>query len=76
MVVIMIAITATITGLLLFVPPLTKFFQFETLDASQLLICIGIGFLSVTWYELVKIKTRLSAKRNDKILSTNKGLTS
>ena len=53
------AITIIITGLLLIIPPLTTFFEFETLTISQLFTCIGIGFTSVIWYELVKIKTRI-----------------
>ncbi len=55
------ALTITFTGLVLFVPPLTIFFKFETLNISQLFTCIGIGFISVIWYELVKIKTRLKS---------------
>ena len=61
LVLIIITITIVITGLLLFVPPLTSFFEFQTLSLSQLTICIGIGFISVIWYELVKIKTRLKS---------------
>jgi len=61
LVLLIIAITITITGLLLFVPPLTTFFEFETLNISQLFTCIGIGFISVIWYELIKIKTRLKS---------------
>jgi Ca2+-transporting ATPase len=64
MVLVIISITTTITGLLLYVPALTKFFTFETLTISELLMSIGIGFISVIWYELVKIKKRL------KIVST------
>ena len=59
MVSLIIAITVIITGLLLFIPPLTTFFEFETLTISQLFTCVGIGFVSVIWYELVKIRTRL-----------------
>ncbi|MEO8447114.1 MAG: cation-translocating P-type ATPase C-terminal domain-containing protein, partial [bacterium] len=51
-------ITIVITVLLLFIKPLTAFFEFEQLSLSQLAICIGIGFVSVLWYELVKIVTR------------------
>jgi Ca2+-transporting ATPase len=54
LVLLIISITIAILGLLLFVKPLTKFFDFESLDASQLLISIGIGFVSVIWYEAVK----------------------
>ncbi|MEO6547309.1 MAG: cation-translocating P-type ATPase [Ferruginibacter sp.] len=56
MVLLIIAVTITITGLLLFVSPLTAFFEFETLTITQLFTCVGIGFISVIWYELVKIK--------------------
>ena len=52
---IIIGITIFITGLLLYVKPLTKFFAFEHLNIGQLLISIGIGFISVIWYELVKL---------------------
>lgn len=51
-----IGITITITALLLLVPAFTTFFEFERLDILQLLVCIGIGFVSVIWYELVKLK--------------------
>ena len=62
LILLIIAITIVITGLLLFVPPLTSFFEFETLNFSQLISCIVIGFISVIWYELVKIKTRRITK--------------
>jgi Ca2+-transporting ATPase len=62
LVLLIIAITIAITGLLLFVPPLTRFFEFEALNLSQLATCIGIGFTSVIWYELVKIRTRMKSK--------------
>lgn len=51
---IVIGITILITALLLFVRPLTQFFIFEALTSLQIFISIGIGFLSVLWYELVK----------------------
>lgn len=62
LVTLIISITIFITALLLFVPPLTRFFEFETLTFQQLAISIGIGFLSVIWYELVKVKKRLKSK--------------
>lgn len=55
LVLLIIGITLFITALLLFVKPLTQFFEFETLNYSQLLLSISIGFASVIWYELVKI---------------------
>ncbi|MGY8913808.1 MAG: cation-translocating P-type ATPase [Flavobacteriales bacterium] len=49
-----IGITIALTGVLLYLDPFTAFFQFESLTSDQLWISIGIGFISVTWYELVK----------------------
>ncbi|WP_372756000.1 cation-translocating P-type ATPase [Mariniflexile sp.] len=63
LIVLIIGITITISALLLFVPTLTKFFEFDTLSYAQLLICIGIGFISVIWYEFVKLNTRLKSKK-------------
>ncbi len=51
---IIVGITISIILLLLFVPPFTKFFQFERLYLNQIGISIGIGTLSVLWYEIVK----------------------
>lgn len=62
LVLLIIAITISITGLLLFVPALTSFFEFESLNISQLVTCIGIGFIAVMWYELVKTRTRMKNK--------------
>ena len=59
-----IGITILISGLLLFVPPLTRFFGFECLNFSQLLICMGIGFVSVAWYEVVKWMKRNFSKNS------------
>jgi P-type Ca2+ transporter type 2C len=57
---IIIGVTMLITGLLLYVKPLTKFFDFDYLNGSQLFIAIGVGGLSVIWYELVKLWKRNS----------------
>lgn len=54
-----ILITVGLTGLLLYVKPLTSFFRFETLNLNQLSICIAIGFFSVIWYEIVKLIKRI-----------------
>ena len=59
MVLLIIALTIGITGLLLFIPPLTTFFEFESLNVSEVLICILTGFISVIWYEIVKFITRV-----------------
>ena len=49
-----ISITIAISGLLLYVKPMTQFFKFQSLNLSQLSISAGIGFLCVIWYEVVK----------------------
>ena len=58
LVMLIISLTVGITGLLLYVKPLTDFFEFEHLNVFQLLICMGIGFFSVIWFELVKWRKR------------------
>lgn len=52
------SITIIITALLLYVPILTKFFNFEHLNVYQLGIATSIGFISVIWFEVVKIWKR------------------
>ena len=54
-----ILITVSFVGLILFIHPLTKFFEFETPTLSQLGLCTVIGFVSVSWFELVKLVKRL-----------------
>jgi Ca2+-transporting ATPase len=54
----MVLITITLVSLILYVKPLTAFFEFEMLNLNQLLICILIGIVSVIWYEIVKITKR------------------
>ncbi|MGZ3753284.1 MAG: cation-translocating P-type ATPase, partial [Mucilaginibacter sp.] len=63
MVLLIIAITIAILGLLLFVKILTKFFGFEPLNLPELLISITIGFVSVIWYELIKWIKRIRSSR-------------
>ncbi|UUC45106.1 cation-translocating P-type ATPase [Flavobacterium cerinum] len=55
-----IGITLLLLGLLLFVPPLTAFFEFETLSLQSLVTSILIGFISVIWYEIIKAFKRLN----------------
>jgi P-type Ca2+ transporter type 2C len=58
LVLLVIGITIAITGLLIYVHPLANFFKFEPLNITQLGICIGVGFVSVIWIELVKWRNR------------------
>jgi Ca2+-transporting ATPase len=67
LVLLVIGITIAITALLLFVPPLTRFFKFASLAANQLLVCVAIGFVSVMWYELVKGIKRLRHSKGPQI---------
>ena len=50
----MVGLTVGITLLLLFVPAFTAFFEFERLQLTEIGISIGIGSISVLWYEIVK----------------------
>ncbi|MFZ4475969.1 MAG: cation transporting ATPase C-terminal domain-containing protein, partial [Saprospiraceae bacterium] len=58
MVLFIIFITIAVVGLILYVHPLTTFFEFETLNLQQLSICIATGFISVIWFEIVKLISR------------------
>ncbi|MBK7570380.1 MAG: cation-translocating P-type ATPase [Bacteroidetes bacterium] len=58
---IIIGITMAITALLLLVRPMTEFFEFTQLSAMQLLTSIGVGFVSVIWFEFVKMRNRMKA---------------
>ncbi len=49
-----ISITLILSGLLLVISPLTRFFKFETLTLEQVAISFVVGMLSVMWYELAK----------------------
>ena len=57
-----IGVTIAITALLLYVPPFARFFLFTPLDLVQIATCIGIGFVSVIWYELIKWGKRIKDK--------------
>lgn len=62
LILIIISLTIILSGLLIYVDPLTKFFEFEQMNKSQLYFSVGIGFLSVIWYELVKLYKRKHQK--------------
>jgi Ca2+-transporting ATPase len=57
--------TVSLVGLMLYVQPLTKFFQFEMLPIHDLLIAVGIGFVSVIWYEIIKAIKRCKPLPNE-----------
>ena len=60
LVTLILSVTMLLTALLLFVKPLTQFFQFESLNVLQLLVSVGVGFLFVIWYEFVKWRKRMA----------------
>lgn len=68
LVIFIIAITIAITGLLVFVKPLAGFFAFQRPDALQFGISIGMGFICVSWYELVKWYKRHSTTAGQKTI--------
>lgn len=49
-----ITVTILIAAVLLYVPPVADFFEFVPLSSAQVLLCLGIGMVSVLWFELVK----------------------
>ena len=56
-----IGITLALTISLVFVPAFAHFFEFEQLSAIQLFISAGAGFVSVIWFESVKLSNRMKA---------------
>ncbi|ALL07035.1 haloacid dehalogenase [Pedobacter sp. PACM 27299] len=49
-----IMVTIAICGLLIYNKFLSNFFEFHALTLTQIGLSIGIGFLSVIWFELIK----------------------
>jgi len=66
MVLLIIFITIAIVSLILTIKPLTQFFEFDTLNGLQLFTCIAIGFISVIWFELVKLIKRIKSNKGSK----------
>lgn len=64
MILFIILLTIAIVGLLLYVKPLTTFFEFEKLNFNQLLISVAIGFITVIWFEIVKLFKRIKTNAN------------
>lgn len=63
MILFIIFATIAFTALLLYVPPLSAFFEFERLNGVQLLTCIATGFIAVAWFEIVKLIKRHKTKQ-------------
>ena len=58
LVLLIISITVVMSTTLIYVSPLNSFFEFESLSVMQLGISIGIGLISVVWFEIVKFINR------------------
>jgi P-type Ca2+ transporter type 2C len=53
-----IGTTIMLVGALLFIPPLTRFFTFARLHWYDFMFSIIAGFLSVIWFEIIKMIKR------------------
>lgn len=53
-----ITLTLTLTASFVFIKPLSTFFQLTALDANQILAATATGFISVIWFELIKLHKR------------------
>ena len=58
LVLIIISITSLILALFLLIKPMRTFFEFESISLLQLFLCIGVGFISVMWFEIYKLLLR------------------
>jgi Ca2+-transporting ATPase len=59
-----IGITIAITAALIYIPVFSQFFEFKIMDSGNTLLAILIGFISVIWFELVKLYQRLNNQNN------------
>ncbi len=59
-----IGITIAITAALIYIPVFSQFFEFKIMDSGNTLLAILIGFVSVIWFELVKLYQRLNNQNN------------
>jgi Ca2+-transporting ATPase len=55
-----IGITIAITAMLLYLKPLATFFRFDGLSLYLLSVSVGLGFVSVIWFEFVKWRKRMT----------------
>ncbi|CAN1567869.1 MgtA Cation transport ATPase [Spirosomataceae bacterium] len=62
LILLIIGITLGLTGIILTVPIISTFFQFQKLSLAQLGFSILIGSVSVLWFELVKLWKRKTSK--------------
>lgn len=48
-------VTLSLLGLLLYWPPLTHFFELKPLSGTQLFSCCAVGIICVLWFEIIKV---------------------
>lgn len=65
MILFIIGITVFISIILLYLRPVTRFFEFEQMSLLQLGVSLLIGSVSVLWYEIVKLRVRILASKNE-----------
>jgi Ca2+-transporting ATPase len=53
-----VGITVIATSMMLYLNPLTQFFRFDPLTIPQLMLSVAAGFMSVIWYEIIKMWKR------------------
>jgi len=58
-----IGISIAITAALIYIPVLSKFFEFQALDGSMTSIAGLIGFAAVIWFELIKCYQRIKSQK-------------
>jgi len=68
LVLLIIGITVLISVLLIYFKPLSDFFGFAALNLLEVIISVGLGFLSVIWFELFKWQKRLVAGNSISII--------
>jgi Ca2+-transporting ATPase len=50
------AAAALLLAVVLYVPAVRDVFQFSNLHVNDILVCIGLALLSVTWIEIMKLR--------------------
>jgi len=65
MVLYIVFITVAMVALILYIKPLTNFFEFESLNPVQLSISFAIGFVTVIWFEFAKLFKRINSSKVD-----------
>jgi len=67
LVLLIVSITFLLLMLMLYIKPITIFFEFEHLSFMQLCISFFTGFVSVIWYEMIKLFKRRKGIYNGNI---------